>query len=428
MTTTDAKARSVSLQCVECGALLDPFQEKMRCECGGLLEVIHELSELSADSLRETWLQRRQSLDPVDQSGVWRFREVIAPLDTRNIVSRFEGGTGLYRSESLAEWAGVSSLRLKHEGENPTGSFKDRGMTVGVSIAKMLGARMVACASTGNTSASLASYAAFAGMSCVVLVPAGQTSSAKLSQASAYGAHTLVVRGDFDRALKLLQELAPRLGLYILNSVNPWRLEGQKSVMIEMLEALEWKAPDWVILPGGNLGNTSAFTKALLEMKQLGLIERLPRVATIQAVGAAPFAQAYKSGWVEMAPVNADTIATAIRIGDPVNYPKARRGLERLNGVATSVSDTEIMDAKALIDRAGIGCEPASAASLAGLRKLVSEGVIERNAKVAAMLTGHVLKDPVATSRYHEGGGKFSNSPVEVDADESAILSVLEAK
>ncbi|MBA2362568.1 MAG: threonine synthase [Chloroflexia bacterium] len=416
-----------SLQCVRCGQDQNLWQLSPRCTaCGGLLAVSRDLSEYDATMLRGAWAARRGSLAPHDRSGVWRFRELIAPLDLDEMTARGEGNTGLYPTEELARWAGVASLHLKHEGENPTGSFKDRGMTAGVSVARKLGARTVACASTGNTSASLASYAALAGLGCLVLVPAGEhTSAAKLSQALAYGARTLAIRGDFDRALVLLQALAPELDLYVLNSVNPWRLEGQKSIMFETLEALGWEAPDWIVLPGGNLGNTSAFTKALLEMRELGLIARLPRIAVVQAAGASPFAASYAGGWAPLQPVRADTMATAIRIGDPVNHPKASAGVRALDGVVTTVTDPEIMDAKALVDRAGIGCEPASAASIAGLRRLCKEGVIGAEERVVAVITGHLLKDPDASSRYHASAAEHANPPTEVDADERSIRAVV---
>lgn len=415
-----------SLRCIACGADFDGWELLTRCGCGGLLKVMRDLSGVDGADLRSRWAGRRGRLSPEDRSGVWRFRELIAPLLPEEIVARGEGNTGLYRAPELARWAGISDLRCKHEGENPTGSFKDRGMTVGVSVARKLGARVVACASTGNTSASLASYAAIAGLSCVVLVPAGKTSPAKLSQALAYGARTLAVRGDFDEALALLQRLAPQLGLYILNSLNPWRLEGQKSVMFELIEALEWHPPDWIFLPGGNLGNTSAFSKALLELRELGLIDRLPKLAVVQAEGAAPFEAAYRSGWSRLQRVCAQTVATAIRIGDPVNYPRARAGVQATQGVVVAVSDAEIMDAKALIDRSGIGCEPASAASLAGLKKLRDAGAVGEEESVVAVLTGHLLKDPDATSAYHAGGALHSNPPLEVDADEASICAVME--
>ncbi|MDP9352295.1 MAG: threonine synthase, partial [Chloroflexota bacterium] len=380
-----------------------------------------------AVALKDQWEARRGSLLPHDRSGVWRFRELVAPLGPEEVAARGEGNTGLYPTPDLARWVGVERLHLKHEGENPTGSFKDRGMTAGVSMARKLGARTVACASTGNTSASLASYAALAGLTCVVLVPEGQTSAAKLGQAVGYGAKTLSVRGDFDLALRRLQKLAPGLGFYILNSLNPWRLEGQKTIMLETLEALGWEPPDWIVVPGGNLGNTSAFSKALLEMQQLGLISRLPRLAVVQADGAAPFAASYQAGWAPLRPVRADTIATAIRIGDPVNFPKASAGVRAVDGVVLSVSDEEIIDAKALVDRTGIGCEPASAASVAGLKRLRETGVVGPDASVVAILTGHLLKDPAATSAYHQGGRSHSNPPITVDAEESSILSALEA-
>ncbi len=395
-------------------------------ECGGLLEVARDLSRYDAASLRADWEARRGGLAARDRSGVWRFREMVAPLEPEEMVARGEGNTGLYAVPGLADWVGVGDLRLKHEGENPTGSFKDRGMTAGVSVARRLGVGTVACASTGNTSASLASYAAMAGMSCVVLVPRGKTSAAKLGQAVAYGAKTLSIRGDFDRALALLQKLAPELGLYVLNSVNPWRLEGQKTIMLETLEALAWETPDWIALPGGNLGNTSAFSKALVEMKELGLIDRLPRIAVTQAEGAAPFAAAYAAGWSVLRPVEAETIATAIRIGDPVNYPKASAGVRALDGVVTTVSDSEIMDAKALVDRMGVGCEPSSAAGIAGIRKLRAAGIIEKEASVVAVLTGHLLKDPDATWAYHTGSNPHANPLADVDADERSIRAAME--
>ncbi|MEJ7654080.1 MAG: threonine synthase [Chloroflexia bacterium] len=413
------------LRCIECGAELDLWTVETRCECGGLLEVVHDLSRLDADELQSVWAARRGGLAPEDRSGVWR-RELIAPLASHELVARGEASPASIDPSALRTGRASRTSTL-HEGENPTGSFKDRGMTVGVSVARKIGATAVACASTGNTSASLACYAAIAGLPCVAIVPAGKTSEAKLSQALAYGARTLVIRGDFDRGLALLQSLARQLGLYVLNSVNTWRLEGQKSVMFETLEALDWTSPDWIVLPGGNLGNTSAFTKALLEARELGLISHLPRIAVVQAEGAAPFAGAFRAGWDRMQPVQAETVATAIRIGDPVNYPKARAGVQALDGVATTVTDDEIMHAKAVVDRAGIGCEPASAASVAGLRRLREEGVIAAGATVAAILTGHLLKDPAATWSYHMGGRELSNPTVEVEAEERDIVRALEA-
>ncbi|MBI2941656.1 MAG: threonine synthase [Chloroflexi bacterium] len=326
------------------------------------------------------------------------------PLGTGAIISAPEGNTNLYPAgTSLARWVGVDDLWLKHEGENPTGSFKDRGMTVGVTQARRLGAKIVACASTGNTASSMAAYAARGDFRAFVFLPRGEIAQGKLSQALAYGARTVEVRGDFDTAMHLVAELAHDHAVYVLNSINPFRLEGQKTIVYELIQQLGWSPPDWIVLPGGNLGNTSAFGKALLELRDLGLIARLPRLAVIQAAGASPFAAAFRTGFREFQPQKAQTIATAIKIGHPVNYAKARRVVEALDGVVEQVTDQEIMDAKALVDRAGIGCEPASAASVAGARKLAVARTIRPGDRVVALLTGHLLKDPEASLNYHYG-------------------------
>ncbi|NDJ78828.1 MAG: threonine synthase, partial [Chloroflexi bacterium] len=317
------------------------------------------------------------------------------------IVSRNEGNTNLYPVPALAEWAGVERLYLKHEGENPTGSFKDRGMTTGVTQARALGMSRVACASTGNTSASLAAYAGAAGMEGVVFFQNQQIALGKLAQAVAYGATCVQVNADFDRNMELVREVAEPLDIYVLNSVNPFRLEGQKAIMFETLQQLRWQVPDWIVCPGGNLGNSSAFGKALFELHDLGLIDRLPRVAIIQATGANPLYRAFQTGFANYEAVKAHTIATAIKIGNPVNYAKAVRTLRWTDGVVEQVTDGEIMDAKALIDRLGIGCEPASACSLAGTRKLAASGVIQPGETVVGILTGHILKDPDAIIGYH---------------------------
>ncbi|MGH2509332.1 MAG: threonine synthase, partial [Ktedonobacteraceae bacterium] len=282
---------------------------------------------------------------------------------------------------------------LKHEGENPTGSFKDRGMTVGVTMARLRGACAVACASTGNTSASLASYAAQAGMQGIVFLPAGQIAGGKLAQSLAYGATHVQIAGDFDAAMQLVEQVCNELGIYLLNSLNPFRVEGQKAIGLEILQQLDWQAPDWLILPAGNLGNTSAIGKAFRQAQQLGLISHLPRIASIQAAGANPFYLSYKQGFAQRERVQAHTLATAIKIGDPVSYTRARRVIEESNGLVEEVTDEEILVAKAVIDRAGIGCEPASATALAGAKKLVARGIIRRDERVVAVLTGHLLKD-----------------------------------
>ncbi len=374
---------------------------------------------------------RLGTLDAPFNSGVWRYKELVYPdVDESLIVSRPEGNTNLYRVPRLAEWAGVKTLYLKHEGENPTGSFKDRGMTGGLTQARVLGMKRVACASTGNTSSSLAAYAAFAGVKAVVLFQNQQVALGKLAQAVAYGATCIRIAADFDRNLELARQLS-ELGIYVLNSVNPFRLEGQKTILIEAIQQLRWQVPDWIVLPGGNLGNTSAFGKALRELYDLGLIDRMPSIAVIQAAGANPLYRSYKSDYAPFEHVHAETIATAIKIGNPVNYPKAVRTLKWTDGVVEQVSDQEIMDAKALIDGQGIGCEPASACTLAGLRKLVEAGTIQPGETVVGILTGHILKDPDATIAYHEDrlagiAARYPNRVYTAEPSLDAIRQILD--
>jgi threonine synthase len=373
------------------------------CEsCGGLLDVLHDIDWLKATVSRALFDSRLGTLDAPYNSGVWRYKEMIAPdVPDEAIVSRPEGNTNLYPIPRLAKWAGVGTLYLKHEGENPTGSFKDRGMTGGVTHAKRLGMTRVACASTGNTSASLASYAAWGGLQGIVLMQNKQIAFGKLSQSIAYGAICIRIAADFDKNLELVRQMSEKLGIYVLNSVNPFRLEGQKAIMFETMQQLRWRAPDWIVVPGGNLGNSSAFGKALGELHSLGLIDRMPSIAIIQAEGANPLYRAFKTDFAHYEPVHAETLATAIKIGNPVSYPKAVRAIQTTEGVVEQVSDQEIMESKAIIDGLGIGCEPASAASLAGLKKLTAQGTIKPHETVVGILTGHVLKDPEATVDYH---------------------------
>ncbi len=392
------------LQCMDCGRQYPTDAVMYTCSnCGGLLDVQHDMDWLRSFVTRELFDARLGTFEAPYNSGVWRYKEMIYPeIANETVVSRPEGNTNLYASPRLAQWAGVTKLFLKHEGENPTGSFKDRGMTGGVTQARVLGMSKVACASTGNTSASLAAYAAWSGIQGIVLFQNKQIALGKLAQAVAYGATCLRIDADFDQNLALVREMSDKLGIYVLNSVNPFRLEGQKSIMFETIQQLRWNVPDWIVVPGGNLGNSSAFGKALCELRDLGLIDCLPRLAVIQADGANPLYQSYQNGLETLVPMKADTIATAIKIGNPVNYPKAARALRWTDGVVEQVSDQEIMEAKALIDAQGIGCEPASACSLAGVRKLVNSGVIKPNETVVGILTGHLLKDPDATIGYHE--------------------------
>lgn len=414
----------ISLRCDRCGTTIAATGSPGRCSCGGLYEILYtrpQAIDLAAFD------QRLGRWEPLDRSGVWRYRELLPPLPVASIVTRPEGNTNLYTHPALSAWTGCSHLIVKHEGENPTGSFKDRGMTVAISHARAVGARIVACASTGNTSASVAAYAALAGLASVVFLPAGKIAAGKLGQAIAYGARIVQVEGDFDAAMQLVQAASSELDLYLLNSVNPFRIEGQKTIVFELLHQLAWEPPDWIVLPGGNLGNTAAFGAALEQLVRWGVLARVPRLAVIQAEGAAPFYAAYRSGFREMHPVRAETVATAIRIGNPVSYERARRSIEFTRGVVEIVSDDEILDAKAVVDRAGIGCEPASAASIAGVRKLVAQGVIRPGERVVAILTGHVLKDPDAIITYHLAASErpFMNRPVTIAPSLAALREVL---
>jgi threonine synthase len=382
----------------------------------------------TARDLRTRFERRRRSGDPAVQgSGVWRFRELLLP-GRGPVVTHPEGNTAQYRREAVARWVGLEDLALKHEGENPTGSFKDRGMTVAVTQAVRAGATAVACASTGNTSASMAAYAAQAGLPALVFVPSGKVAAGKLAQALAYGARTLLVRGDFDTCLRLVRETAETLGVALLNSINPWRLEGQKTIVWEMLQQRGWEPPDWIVVPAGALGNTSAFGKALREAKDLGLIRRVPRVASIQARGANPFYRSFRTGFERRFRVQAETVATAIRIGDPASHDRAVRTIRETRGVVEAVSDPQILEAKAVVDGAGIGCEPASAAAVAGTRQLVEKGIIRKGDSVVAVLTGNLLKDPDAVMAFHGRRGRWRNPPVEIEPRLSDVERVLKRR
>lgn len=363
-------------------------------------------------------------------SGVWRFKELLPPLPTECVVSRAEGNTRQYRHRRLSHYCGIEKVWAKHEGENPTGSFKDRGMTVGTSMAIFFNAKTVVCASTGNTAASMAAYAALGGLKAVVFIPKGEIALGKLSQSLAYGAKTIQINGNFDDAMRIVKELAPKLGFYPLNSLNPFRLEGQKTIVFELLQQRGWQAPDWIVVPGGNLGNTAAFGKALAELKESKLIHRVPRVAVIQAAGSNPFYQSYLTDFKEKITVLApETLATAIRIGSPINYAKAVKTIQFTKGVVEQVGETEIMDAKAVVDGCGIGCEPASACTVAGIRKLVKKGVIKKDESVVGILTGNLLKDPQATLDYHSKGipapSKYANKPLIIAPTISKIRQAL---
>jgi threonine synthase len=414
--------------CLACGGEAPELDRHTRCAaCGGLLEIEHRPPALTADELKARFTERRGQRPGALASGVWRFHEIVMPSAT-DILSHPEGNTPLLHRDALDRWTGAERLLLKHEGHNPTGSFKDRGMTVGVTQARRIGATAVACASTGNTSASLAAYAGQAGLPALVLVPAEQVALGKLAQSLAYGARTLLVRGDFDDCLRLVEEASRSLGVYLLNSINPWRLEGQKTIMLELLQQLGWQPPDWVVLPAGNLGNTAAFGKALREAHRWGLIDRLPRLAAVQAAGAAPFARSFAEDFEHRYAVRAETVATAIRIGNPASFERAVASIRETDGVVLALSDAEILDAKAAVDRCGIGCEPASAAAVAGVRELIRRGLMAPDEHTVAVLTGHILKDPGILLTYHRDTDPppaGANRPIEIAAELSAIERVL---
>jgi threonine synthase len=372
------------------------------------LAFILDPTAFDASALRAAFGSRRASNDALDQSGVWRFRELLPPLARADVVTLRENAVPVYDGPRGAGYADIASLSYLHLGMNPTASFKDAGMTAAISHAKSRGARVAVCASTGNTAASMAAYAARADISALVLVPAGGISEAKMAQTLDYGATVAAIDGDFDRALELVRGLDPAR-VAIVNSVNPYRIEGQKCAAFALLEARGWRAPDWLVLPGGNLGNTSAFGKGFREARALGLIDRLPRLAVVQAAGAAPFAHVFRDGGV-LVPVRAQTTATAIKIGAPASWRKALAEVQGSNGTVLAVSDLAIADARAIVGRDGIGCEPASAASLAGLRALRELNAIGRDEDVVLVLTGHVLKDGAYAAGYHTSGARFANA------------------
>ena len=435
------------LKCIGCGTVGGTPTKNLRCgACGDLLEVIYpqwnlddpkRTPALNAETLKTLWRQRRTSRLPLDESGVWRFREVLPGLRNENdAITLREGNTPLYSMPQCAAKAGMETLFAKHQGMNPTGSFKDTGMTMAASVARQEGFRWVACASTGNTSASMAAYAARGGMRSLVLIPDGQISWSKLSQALDYGAVTCQLKTDFDGCMKILNEVVQHVPVYLLNSINPFRLEGQKTAAIELLEQLDWQTPDHVIVPGGNLANSSALGKAFLEMRQLGFISALPKISIIQAEGANPLVRTVReTGGTKLVPVQADTMATAIRIGSPASWKKAVRILQATGGTVEQVSESEIALAKAEIGAEGIGCEPASAVTLAGLKKLVQQGFVKRHESVVLILTGHLLKDPDFTLKFHRGDLFGSNSdaamrsqqrpPIVLEPNVDAVIRVL---
>ncbi len=400
--------------CIACGEKYGADEIVYSCKrCGDLLEVKYDYDLLEAKLEKSNW----QSL-PL---SVWRYTDFMPIRDPSKIVSLNEGGTGLHSCQRLVDLLGVKHLYVKNEGENPTGSFKDRGMTVGITKAVELNMKTVICASTGNTSASLAAYAAKAGLQCIVLIPSGKIAYGKLAQAMVYGAKVVQIRGNFDHALKMVLELSEKhREVYLLNSINPYRLEGQKSLAFEICDQLNREPPDRVVLPVGNAGNISAIWKGFIEFHKLGLIDKLPKMTGIQAEGAAPIAQAIKNGKDEIVPMDKpETVATAIRIGAPISWKKAMRAIRESDGTAETVTDEEILEAqKMLATSEGLFVEPASASSIAGLKKLLEAGKIDKDEVVACVTTGHGLKDPDIAI-------KISEKPSEVDAEIESIEKLL---
>ncbi|MBN1844487.1 MAG: threonine synthase [Sedimentisphaerales bacterium] len=439
-------------QCLNpaCAAEYDVQEALFACPaCGDLLDVRYRWERMAVPAdwsiFEDRWANRS---DPRDFSGVWRFRELLAFCPPEQLVTVGEGQTVCQANDGIAAYVRSRPGRvfLQYEGLNPSGSFKDNGMAAAFSHARMIGVRHVACASTGNTSASVALYAHACGMQCSVFIGSGRIAYGKLSQALDYGAQTIQIQGDFDDCMRRVQEVCRDKNLYLVNSLNPFRLEGQKTIMYRVLESLGWRVPDWIVVPGGNLGNSSAFGKAFAELKELGLIGKIPRLAVINAAGADTLYDLYENqnlrfngGRVEAERIDAyyarlnesgyrpHTLATAIEISRPVNLKKCLRALEICRGLVRRVTDEEILDAKAAVGRFGLGCEPASGASVAGLKRLRAEGVIGADETVVCILTGHQLKDPTVTVDYHSRHqGEFSNRPREVPDEIDQIIRALE--
>ena len=430
---------------IDCGVEYDCSEVYFKCPaCGDLLDIRYNWDKVQVpDKLSQfanRWAGRR---DRLDFSGVWRFRELLDFCDDKYKITIGEGQTLLQQCCGLAQELGMepSSLYLQYEGLNPSGSFKDNGMTAAFSHAKMVNARSSACASTGNTSASMALYAHSCGLKATVFIGEGKIAFGKLSQSMDYGAHTIQIAGDFDDCMRQVQDVCRQLNIYLVNSLNPFRLEGQKTIMYRILEGLGWEVPDWIIVPGGNLGNSSSFGKAFAELKEIGI----PRLAVINATGANTLTElvndkGYKwnGGHVDnkiaddyYAHLDAtgyrpNTIASAIEISRPVNLKKCIRALEICDGVVLDVTDEEILDAKAQVGKYGLGCEPASAATIAGLKHLLADDTVGKHQRVACVLTGHLLKDPDATVNYHSKMGReFSNPPVQVENDLAKIIDLM---
>jgi len=400
------------IKCIECGKEYSSDEIFYACPaCNNLLEVILPLSDLDRDSLRTAFDSRPLS--------VWRYRELLPRIGRQSPITMNEGGTPLHSCSRLGERFGVGNLFIKFDGMNPTGSFKDRGMTVGISKALDLKVKAVACASTGNTSASLAAYAGLANIGCIVIIPSGRIALGKLSQAMMHGATVLAIEGNFDDAMALVMKASEELNLYVLNSVNPFRLEGQKTAAFEICDQLG-SPPDILVIPVGNGGNSAAYWKGFTEFKKVGLSEDCPKIYGIQAVGAAPIAKAFERGEERIEPISdPETVATAIRIGNPANWKKTIRAIDASGGTSISVSDEEIIEAQKMIaEMEGMFVEPAGAASIAGLIRLLESGRLDRDRRIVCVATGHGLKDP-------DSAIKNSKKPIEIGPTIEGIRAAL---
>ncbi|MGG2089073.1 threonine synthase [Priestia aryabhattai] len=393
----------MKLVCIECGKSISYDNFSYHCECGGLFNIVQDFHNQDAEQLKHLFNGRLSERMTPYASGVWRYKELIFPeLPEECIVTKYEGNTGLYTHQLIQDYIGLRQIYVKAQSENPSGSFKDNGMTVAVSHGKFLGYKKFTCTSTGNTSSSLAMYASIGNSDSYIFVPNKDISMNKVLQTIAYGAHVFSIPGTYDDGIGFLEEYSEDLGLYVCNSINPFRIEGQKSIIYEIAHYLNWNLPDWIVVPGGALSNATALGKGLQDLLKLGFINKLPRIAIIQAEGASPFHEMINQKMKELIPdVSPYTRASALNIGNPPSWKKAKHALKETNGITASVSDTEILNAKAIIDRSGIGCEPASAATVAGLKKLVDQQKIDKDETALCILTGNILKDTDALKEYH---------------------------
>ncbi|WP_366294244.1 threonine synthase [Paenibacillus sp. AN1007] len=419
----------MKLHCNDCDQRYALSEFRYACSCGGLLEIEQDFSHIDSDELKRNFQHRLSERISPYASGVWRYKELIFPeLEERHMVTKYEGNTGLYQAEKVSQYTGLRQIWLKCQSENPSGSFKDNGMVAAVSHGSSLGLDKFTCTSTGNTSSSLAMYSSLIDRQAYVFVPDQNISLNKVLQTVSYGAKVIAFDGTYDQGIEFLEKYHQELGMYICNSINPFRIEGQKSIIYEIAQYLQWELPDWVVVPGGALSNVSALGKGLADLYALGFIRKLPRVALVQAEGASPFHRMISSKEDTLQPEpHPSTIASALNIGHPPSWKKARRTLQMTNGLTVSVTDEEILNAKAMIDQSGIGCEPASASTIAGLKKLHASGEIHADETAVCILTGNLLKDTEVLKKYHledDAGALFANPIRQSALDIDRIMTI----